>query len=59
MPDGRVRIPPWAEFALLSDSDEGTLSVDFRRVPYDRAATVRAMFERGMPHAAWWSEEWE
>ncbi len=59
MPDGSVRIPPWAEFALLSDSDEGALSVDFRRVPYDRAATVRAMFERGMPHAAWWSAGWE
>ena len=58
LPDGSVRLPPWAEFALLSSSDEGAVSVDFRRAPYDREATVRAMHERGMPHAAWWSADW-
>ena len=45
-PDGSVRVPPWAEFALLSQSDTGVVSVDFRRVSYDRDATVRAMTER-------------
>jgi putative phosphoesterase len=58
LPDGSVRIPPWAEFALLSCSDEGAVSVDFRRVPYNREATMRAMHERGMPHASWWSADW-
>jgi putative phosphoesterase len=58
LPDGSVRVPPWAEFALLSCSDEGAVSVDFRRVPYDREATVRAMHEHGMPHAAWWVADW-
>ena len=50
-------MPPWAEFAFL-DEQEGALSVDFRRVPYDRDATVCAMFERGMPHAAWCATDW-
>lgn len=58
LPDGSVRIPPWAEFAFLSGADEGAVTVDFRRVPYDRAATMHAMHERGMPHAAWWSVDW-
>ena len=57
-PDGSVRVPPWAEFALLSGSDTGVVSVDFRRVSYDRDATVRAMTEREMPHAAWWAANW-
>jgi putative phosphoesterase len=57
-PDGSVRVPPWAEFALLSESDTGAVSVDFRRVSYDRDATVRAMTEREMPHAAWWAADW-
>jgi hypothetical protein len=51
-------VPPWAEFALLSQSDTGAVSVDFRRVSYDRDATVRAMTERAMPHAAWWATDW-
>jgi putative phosphoesterase len=57
-PDGSVCVPPWAEFALLSQADDGVVSVDFRRVPYDRDATVRAMIEREMPHAAWWAADW-
>jgi putative phosphoesterase len=58
LPDGGVRIPPWAELAVLTCSDGGALSVDFRRLPYDREATVRAMHERAMPHAAWWAADW-
>jgi putative phosphoesterase len=57
-PDGSVRVPPWAEFALLSQAEVGVMRVDFRRVPYDRDATVRAMIEREMPHAAWWAADW-
>ncbi|MFN8592252.1 MAG: metallophosphoesterase family protein [Thermomicrobiales bacterium] len=55
--DGAVRVPPWAEFAILAWHD-GVTSVDFRRVAYDQDATVRAMTERGMPHATWWSADW-
>jgi len=57
-PDGSIRVPPWAEFALLSQADTGAVSVDFRRVSYDRDATVRAMTERELPHAAWWAADW-
>lgn len=57
-PDGSVKVPPLAEFAILSATDDGAVSVDFRRIGYDQAATVRAMHERGMPHAAWWAESW-
>jgi putative phosphoesterase len=57
-PDGSVRLPRWADFAMLSQADAGAVSVDFRRVPYDRDATVRAMREREMPHAAWWAADW-
>lgn len=57
-PDGSLRVPPWAEFALLSQTDAGAVNVDFRRVPYDRDATVRAMTDREMPHAAWWAVDW-
>jgi predicted phosphodiesterase len=57
-PDGSVRVPPWAEFAILSYADDASVSVSFRRVSYDRDATVRAMAEREMPHAAWWAADW-
>ncbi len=56
-PDGRAVVPARAEFALLT-AEDGALAIELRRVPYDRDATVRAMFERGMPHAAWWSNDW-
>jgi diadenosine tetraphosphatase ApaH/serine/threonine PP2A family protein phosphatase len=55
LPTGGVRVPPWAEFAIVDALPHGPLSVAFRRVEYDQAATVRAMTERGMPHAAWWA----
>jgi hypothetical protein len=57
-PDGSVRVPPWSEFALLSQPDTGAESVDFRRISYDRDVTVRAMTEREMPHVAWWAADW-
>ena len=56
--DGSVRVPPWAEFAIFSAADDGALRVDFRRIPYDREATLRAIHERGLPHAAWWTADW-
>jgi putative phosphoesterase len=57
LPDGSVRVPAWAEFAILSSTDDA-VSIDFRRVPYDRDATVRAMRERGLPHTEWWAADW-
>jgi predicted phosphodiesterase len=56
--DDTVRVPPRAEYALVR-SDGTRLAIDLRRVPYDRDATLRAMFARGMPHAHWWSGAWQ
>ncbi len=58
LPDGGVRVPPWAEFALVDAPEDGPLEVAFRRVRYDQTATIRAMTERGMPHAGWWTADW-
>ena len=56
-PDGSVRIPPWAEFAILTATGD-TVRIDVRRRPYDREATLRAMHDRAMPHAQWWLVDW-
>ena len=57
--DDNAHVLPWAEFAVLTTVDGAIgINVAFRRVPYDQGATVRAMHERGMPHAEWWSEGW-
>lgn len=56
--DGAVRVPPWAEYAVLAVDGGVARSIELRRVSYDRAATVRAMRERGMPHAEWWASGW-
>ncbi len=58
LPSGSVRVPARAEYALLT-SDDGALRIELRRVPYEQGATVRAMFDRGMPHAGWWSAGWD
>ena len=58
LPSGEARVPSRAEYAVLTASG-AAMDIAFRRVPYDGAATVRAMFERGMPHAAWWSADWD
>ncbi len=56
--DGGVRVPARAEYALLTCAGNEVRSIELRRVPYDRDVTVRAMFERGMPHAEWWAGDW-
>lgn len=58
LPDGTVRVPARAEYALLTAGD-GALRIELRRVTYDQATTVQAMFDRGMPHAGWWSASWD
>jgi predicted phosphodiesterase len=55
--DGSVRVPPLAEFAILT-ARNGAVSIDFRQAAYDQSATVRAIQERAVPHAAWWTEGW-
>jgi predicted phosphodiesterase len=54
---GDVLFAPWAEYALLTASGDG-LSVDYRRVPYDKSLVAQAVAESGMPHAQWLAAEW-
>ena len=54
----RVRVAPWAEYAVLT-SGEGGLHVDLRRARYDVAEHLRRSRASGMPHADWWLGSWD
>ena len=51
------RRPPWSEYAIV-ESRGANLAVEFRRVPLDVGAVVRAARESGMPHVEEWVGEW-
>jgi len=53
----RVRIAPWAEYAIVS-ADAGRLQVDLRRTTYDFEALLRHARASGMPHSDWWVDSW-
>ncbi|NOZ27051.1 MAG: metallophosphoesterase family protein [Chloroflexi bacterium] len=55
---GRVRNPPWAEYAVVTREGEA-LGVELRRVPVDVEAIRRAALDSGMPHVEWWMEGWD
>ena len=44
------RCDPWAEYALLT-AEQGTIGLEFRRVPFDVAALIEAYRASGRPHA--------
>jgi putative phosphoesterase len=52
-----VRISPWAEYGILSGED-GRLSIDLRRTPFDVEAFLQMSLSSGMPHAEWWVKSW-
>jgi putative phosphoesterase len=54
---GVMHISPWAEYCVVA-SEDGRLSVDFRRTPVDVASFVERMLASGMPHADWWADHW-
>ena len=56
-PNGTVRMSPWAEYAILTVED-GCISTELRRAPYDVAALLDVARESGMPHPDWWGEQW-
>jgi putative phosphoesterase len=56
-PNGPVRMSPWAEYAVLS-AENGTVSAELRRAPYDIAALRDVAHESGMPHPEWWASQW-
>jgi hypothetical protein len=49
-PDEDFRLDPWAEYALLS-SRSGTLSLEFRRVPFDVQLLTSVYKSSGRPFA--------
>ena len=56
-PFEEIRNVAWAEYAILSTED-GSLSVEMYRLPFDLQAFIQAGLSSGMPHAEWWSSEW-
>jgi predicted phosphodiesterase len=53
-----ARNPPWAEFAVLTSGDDGSIGIALRRVPFDVAAHLTATRASGMPHAEWYAKDW-
>ena len=53
----RVRIAPWAEYAVLTVGD-GRVRADLRRTAYDVEAFLRLSLGSGMPYASWWADSW-
>jgi putative phosphoesterase len=56
-PNGALRMSPWAEYAVLT-FEEGRISTELRRAPYDVAALLERAQDSGMPHPDWWREQW-
>jgi predicted phosphodiesterase len=54
---GIMEIAPWAEYGLLRHED-GRLSVELRRTPFDLDVFLAVLRDSGMPHADWWAARW-
>jgi predicted phosphodiesterase len=55
--EGDLRLDPWAAYAVLTTND-GSLSLDFRRVPLDVEAVAAAYAGAGRPDAEVWAGRW-
>jgi hypothetical protein len=49
-PEDQLQMYPWAEYAILT-YEQGRLSLDFRRVPYDVEQLIQIYLASGRPHA--------
>lgn len=56
-PNADAQISPWAEYGIL-DVEDGRVSTELRRAPYDVASFLKLSLESGMPHAHWWVDCW-
>ena len=56
--DEHFRADPWAEYAILT-SEGRLIGLEFRRVPFDVEAWVRAIRESGKPDAEWQAAMYE
>ena len=52
-----IRISPWAEWGII-EGEDGRLSLDLRRTPFDVDAFLQMSLSSGMPHAEWWAKSW-
>ena len=53
-----ARNPPWAEFAVLTSGEDGSIGIELRRVPFDVTAHLAATRASGMPNAEWYAKDW-
>ena len=53
-----ARNPAWAEYAVV-EAAGARMRVELRRTPFDVAALLDAARASGMPHAEWWSSDWD
>jgi predicted phosphodiesterase len=55
-PETDARLDAWAQYAIVTEG-ESALSIELRRVPFDRDAVIRSYEQSGAPHpdrsAAW------
>ena len=57
-PRERMRVDPWAEYAILSTED-GRTGLEFRRVPFDVEALLRIARASGMPHVETFTDRYQ
>lgn len=53
-----LRFDPWAAYGIVTAADDGSLSVELRRVPIDIDAIVARIEACGMPDAAESARRW-
>lgn len=58
MPEESFHLDPWAEYAVLT-SQEGRISLDLRRVPYDVSRLLDTYRTSGRPHIEGLVSHWE
>ncbi len=58
-PSGKVHRPPFSEYAIVSAEGDHLLGVEFRRVPLDVDAVVRAIRASGLARGEELAKEWE
>jgi predicted phosphodiesterase len=57
VPNGPIRRPPWAEYAVVSVR-QGQLSIDLRRTPIPIDALFESVAASGMPYPQRWIHDW-
>lgn len=56
-PNGKIRNPTWAEYAIVSLGAKG-LKVELRRTSYNLPKLAGDVRKSGMPNPEWWLADW-